>query len=193
MMGLLGLGYQFTLRCDRLDAVDAQRIRVLLAERERAPLQGLDICPRTCPSLGAQSCTYVRWFARPDRLPNAKPRSFATLRLPASLVKAVLRFRTSCHGLPVDIGRRQRVPRLQRVCQKCDGAVLGDERHLIFECQALDQLRAQYAHLFYAQTMLAFMCKEDVVSVARFIREALSILPFDAAVDAASDNSSNQP
>ena len=84
------------------------------------------------------------------------------------------------------------MPRLQRVCQKCDGAVLGDERHLIFECQALDQLRAQYAHLFQAQTMLAFMWQEDVVSVARFIREALSILTFDA-VDAASDDSSNQP
>ena len=90
MMGLLGLGYQFTLRCDRLVAVDAQRVKVLLAGREHAPLQELDICPRTCPSRGAQSCTYVRWFARPDRLPIAMPRSFAILRLPASLVKVVL-------------------------------------------------------------------------------------------------------
>ena len=80
-----------------------------------------------------------------------------------------------------------------RICQKCEGAVLGDERHLIFECQALGQLRARYAHLFHAQTMLAFMWQEDVVSVARFIREALSILTFDAAAAAASDDSSNQP
>ena len=38
-MGLLGLGCQFTLRCDRFVAVDAQRIKVLLAELILAPLQ----------------------------------------------------------------------------------------------------------------------------------------------------------
>ena len=37
------------------------------------------------------------------------------------------------------------------------------------------------------------MWQEDVVSVARFIREALSILTSDAADAAASEESSNQP
>ena len=41
--------------------------------------------------------------------------------------------------------------------------------------------------------MLAFMWQEDAVPVSRFIPEALSILTFDAADDAASDHSSNQP
>ena len=50
---------------------------------------------------------------------------------------------------------------------------------------------ARYAHLFQAQTMLAFMWLEDGVSVARFIREALSILTFDAADAAATDASAS--
>ena len=37
------------------------------------------------------------------------------------------------------------------------------------------------------------MWQEDVVSVARFICEALCLLTFNAADDAASDNSSDQP
>ena len=51
----------------------------------------------------------------------------------------------------------------------------------------------QNNHQFHAQTLLAYKWQENVVSVARFIRDALSILTFDAADDAASDDSSNQP
>ena len=75
--------------------------------------------------------------------------------------------------------------------RNCEGAVLSNERHLIFECQALGQLRARHAHLFYAQMMLAFMWHEDV-SVALSFR--LCLFDTDAAAAAASsDDSSNQP
>ena len=47
-----------------------------------------------------------------------------------------LRFRAGCHGLPVDVGRETGVPRLQRVCAKCHGPAVYDERHVVFECPA---------------------------------------------------------
>ena len=95
-------------------------------------------------------------------------------------------------SLPNDLGRRNGTPRLQRVCTKCDAGVIGDERHVVFECAALAQLRLQYAPLFAAQTMLEFMWQEDVVSVAHYLRKALLIMQSGDAEDLG-DASSNQP
>lgn len=40
-------------------------------------------------------------------------------------------------GLLINIGRRGGVPRMQRLCARCDIHDIADERYLIFECAAL--------------------------------------------------------
>ena len=106
MKGLTRLVYQVVIRCDDMDFINLPRVRQLLVERFVAPLQQLDISPRTCPSRGALLCTYVRWFQRPDNVSSCP----AQLHLPRRTVQRFLRFRSGCHGLTNDLGRRTGTP-----------------------------------------------------------------------------------
>jgi hypothetical protein len=171
LTGLRRIGYPRTIRCDTLISVDPPTVQSLLADQSNTVWQGLSISPRTCPSRGAQLCTYLRWFARPSLLP---PRVSA-LRLPIGVrrLRIFLRFRMGCHGLPVDVGRRTGVPRTQRVCPWCPLQEVGDERHLVFTCPALEHIRLRYRHLFTSRTdtMVQFLWQDDLLSVARFIAD----------------------
>lgn len=191
MHGLRLLGYQFTIRCDRLDTIDGARVQELLDEAGAAAWQALDVCPRTCPHQRSQFCTYLRWFAKPAGL----PRSGSLVQLPVSArcLRTLLRFRVGCHGLPKDLGRRSGVPRLQRVCQKCDLHEIGDEHHLVFTCTAVQHVRERYVGLFSPSivTMLDFMWQPDLVGVANFVKECFDVIYADAHVR--SDRTSHQP
>ena len=63
-------------------------------------------------------------------------------------VQTLLRFRMGCHNLPWDLGRRQGIPRLHRVCTLCAGENPGDEQHVVFECPGLQDIRDRYQGLF---------------------------------------------
>ena len=91
-------------------------------------------------------------------------------------MKGLLRFRMGCHRLPRDEGSwaRPHVPRLQRVCHLCTTGALGDERHVIYECPELQDVRAQWPHLFEGpETMKAFLWQDDLIGVARFVNMCL--------------------
>ena len=45
-----------------------------------------------------------------------------------------IRFRTTNHKLPVEIGRWSNVPLDERTCTKCSRNCLGDEFHYLLEC-----------------------------------------------------------
>ena len=65
--------------------------------------------------------------------------------------------------------------------------LIGDERHLVFECPALQSVQDRYPGLFGADTvtMQQFMRQLDIVGVAHFVMDCFNYL------DVAS--SSNQP
>ena len=89
-----------------------------------------------------------------------------------------MRFRAGCHDLPVDVGRRAGIPRLRRVCEKCHAPVVADERHLVFECTAMQVVRGKYPSLFVGpgQTMQQFMWQHNVADVVRFVRDCMRLL-----------------
>ena len=58
-----------------------------------------------------------------------------------------------CHGLPNDLGRRAGTSRRQRSCPRCAMPGVADERHLVFECPAMQPVRDQFAHLFGDDSM----------------------------------------
>ncbi len=160
---------------------------------------------RRSSSLGARAGRRLIWtiFAcRFEQVPALQPRCecgflvSACVRHPCQLLqqplsarclRILLKFRMGCHSLPNVSGRWARVPRPQRLCMRCAQQVLGDERHLVFECPALQSVRDRYPGLFGAAivTMQQFMWQLDIVGVAHFVMDCFDYL------DSAS--SSNQP
>ena len=70
---------------------------------------------------------------------------------------------------------RPQIPRLERLCQLCATGALGDERHVIFECPELQDIRAQWSHLFQGpETMQAFIWQDDLIGVAKFVNMCLN-------------------
>ena len=51
------------------------------------------------------------------------------------------------HLLPIEQDRHLRLPRHSRICRLCHTGALGDERHMLLECSALSDLRAQFSKL----------------------------------------------
>jgi hypothetical protein len=186
--GLRSLGYEFLIRCDMMEPVDLPRVLELLKDRDSQRWQNLDVCPRTCPSANAQLCTYERWFAQPQTLRRVCP----LLQLPVSAgcLRTLLRFRMGCHGLPNDVGRRRGIPRMQRSCTRCDMPGIADERHLIFECVAVQPVRDRFPTLFgeHITTMQAFMWQDDAIQVAKFVQACFATLANVSSV-----GSSHQP
>ena len=82
-----------------------------------------------------------------------------------------------CHNLPWDLGRRQGVPRLHRVCTLCAGDYLGDEQYVVFECPGLQAIRDRHLGLFgeHAGTMIQFMWQDDIRGAAVLIKECLEV------------------
>ena len=102
-------------------------------------------------------------------------RSSLDIPLSAKIVKSFLRFRSGCSGLPVDASRFLGVPRDARVRHLCASLDSCDEYHLVFDCDALADLRVRYALLFIigTLTMQESMWQKDTKSVALFVFEAL--------------------
>ena len=65
-------------------------------------------------------------------------------------------------------------------CLLCDQRALGDERHMVFECPALQGVRDKYAALFVAvdgaSTMQQFMWQQNVIGVAHFVKDCIDLL-----------------
>ena len=126
------------------------------------------MCPRTCRTEGAAECTYWRWFSRIPRQ-QVHLRIFRQLHS-ARRIGSYLRFRFGCSTLPVVMGRRDHTPRHRRHCQQCDAAVVGDERHMILKCPAVQHIRDQNPDLFWDdQSMREFVNQADQVAVMDFI------------------------
>ena len=60
---------------------------------------------------------------------------------------ALLKFRTSNHKFPVEIGRYKNIPREDRLCRNC--LELGDEYHFIFQCNKFSRARQKHIDKFY--------------------------------------------
>ena len=166
-------GYELCIRADDMDMIDVGALKQHLARQQSAAWDGLDVSPRTCPSPKSRHCTYLRWFARPS---GKSARTLLDIPVSATCMKGLLRFRMGVHRLPRDEGAwvRPHIPRLERICQLCATNTVGDERHLVFECQGLQCFREKWSHLFQGQyTMQAFLWQDDLIGVAKFINACL--------------------
>ena len=86
MYRAFGDGYQLATRVDDMHAIDITALHYFITRRRDTVWQGLDPCPRTCPSAGACLCTYAAWFARP---PHKHARSLLDLLLGFKCMKTI--------------------------------------------------------------------------------------------------------
>ncbi len=126
----------------------------------RLPTHVILVSPRTCRSQGAAICTYLRWFRRTDGQQGHRLRAGVFGHASTSKrAHELLRFRLGCHTLPSVAGRRAGIPRSERLCPLCMRGV-GDEKHLVFECSALNGIRLRFPHLFTG--LLVLLCSTNM-------------------------------
>ncbi len=78
----------------RVRNVDHLAFRKAMLARDVSVWGGLHISPRGAPSKGAKLCTYLRWFARPDRT-STEP--YYELPLPVTKLRSIFHFRVGAH------------------------------------------------------------------------------------------------
>ena len=66
------------------------------------------------------------------------------LVLPKPLKYALIRFRTSNHRLPIEVGRYHNIERKDRVCTLCSSNDIGDEYHYLVICPYFYANRLQF-------------------------------------------------
>ena len=66
------------------------------------------------------------------------------LKLNCNYRKSMARLRTSCHNLPIEIGRRFKVDKTKRYCFLCKEKQIGNEFHAMFKCKMFDDERKKY-------------------------------------------------
>ena len=95
-----GIGHRLNIRCADLDHIDISMLSLMLAQCRNAVWDGLDICPKTCPSLNAKSSTFATWFARHA---EKHARSLLDLVVSWRCTQRFLHFKMGCHRLPRDV------------------------------------------------------------------------------------------
>ena len=71
------------------------------------------------------------------------------LILSRKLRNLFVKYRTTNHHLPIEIGRWNNTPREDRKCGLCEANQIGDEFHYVLECSALSHVRKKLFSNYY--------------------------------------------
>ena len=170
-------GLKLTDATGNPQAVDKHKVADALqaaSAADRDSLAAKD--PRTAPSDGVKACTYQAWFSRPGW---AKGPQFWQLSLSSPQRRAIMRLRLGSHELPIETGRHQRppLPRHDRGCTACPAGVVGDEQHMMMECEATAGVREQFADLFVQPnlSMQQLVWHPNRIRVAAFMLQCMAV------------------
>jgi Reverse transcriptase (RNA-dependent DNA polymerase) len=144
--------------------------------------------PHQAPSKGMRACTYHNYFAEDMPEDGSEWKLASYLHhpsIPRHHSTALARFRTGCHDLRIETLKRARIPRNQRLCDRCTERVVQDEPHFIMHCPALDELRERYETVFPPNNHLInirqlFGNPDIQKSLASFIHAVNNILKPDS-------------
>jgi hypothetical protein len=70
----------------------------------------------------------------------------------------------------MQVGRFQRVPRENRICEQCCLHEVEDEEHCLLKCTHYEDIRTRYGNLFPCVSLEAFF-KKDHALIAKYIEE----------------------
>ena len=86
-------------------------------------------------------------------------------------------FRIGSHGLEVDIGRRMKITRNERLCRVCNTNVIEDEFHFLLQCPEYNDVRQQllpnnvytFPNIFKFNALMSDSNRQNIISIAKFI------------------------
>ena len=100
------------------------------------------------------------------------------------------KMRISCHLLPIDSGRYNKIPRVERLCHLCNRSEIGDEFHYLLKCNhsSLSHTRGAFLESLYSinsnfrnmssKAILLYimsMCDENIINLsASYIENILN-------------------
>ena len=102
-------------------------------------------------------------YSSPEYIPDFVRQSFSRLRLQS-------------HSLKVETGRWSRIPREQRLCDRCDAGAVQDEAHVLIACTYTEPIRQRYQNLDFATTAGLLGDGNYHRNVAEYIHEVLRCL-----------------
>ena len=65
--------------------------------------------------------------------------------------QAPCKLRCSDHKLAIEVGRRHGIPRIERICTKCNMNAVEDEYHFVLVCPFYRQLRLEILPKYYCR------------------------------------------
>ena len=106
-------------------------------------------------------------------------RTFPYIYAGTAKLQRPFRFRMGCHGLPIEQGCHLHLPRPRRVWRLCGTGQVGDGQHILLECPALSDARAEFAELSpqFSGVMARLVWAKDQAPVGRYIAACLNRMP----------------
>ena len=167
-------GLPFTYSSQNIPVIDVNTVMAGLEHQASLSWSNLSSNPRTAPTRNAKLCTWHNWF-RPFHASNP----YFLLPVSGKRMKRFLRFRLSCHSLPIETGRHHRppIPRSSRLFPHCPLSSVGDEHHLVFECPTFQPLR-QVSHPFQFPNLFnaIVLAQKDRMVVYKFVSDCLDMI-----------------
>lgn len=150
-------------------------LQLLLQKRQGVFDKHIAVSPSIATD-GVVLCSYLHYHALP-----LHSRMVLLYELPLSIkaCRVLLRFMLGVSLLPLHAGRHSpHIPRAERVCLLCTSGSLADEKHMIFDCPALQHLRTGEVfgdlHRRNSCTVVGFMRHTARFGVAGFLLRALN-------------------
>jgi hypothetical protein len=131
----------------------------------------------SCPSSGAASCTYQRWFRHGPMQEHVLGGSLHGHARSSSRAHQLLRFRLDCHSLPCVVGRRTGIPRRIRHCALCRQGVGSEKNRDIWFLSVL--LKVILAHGSSTSSGMAVQCCRLCTRVRRGMSCILSRIVYN--------------
>ena len=96
---------------------------------------------------------FLRWSCKSsnDTFRLCKWDLISIMKLDTSASPREPKMRISCHLLPIDSGRYNKIPRVERLCHLCNRSEIGDEFHYLLKCNhsSLSRIRGIFLESLY--------------------------------------------
>ncbi len=128
--------------------------------------EGQRILPRGAPSWGAKLCSFLQLLTQPGKVKRDTQGvlHYYELPLPVTMLGSVVHFRVEAHSLPFEQGGKSAN---LRQCTFGTTTTVGNERHCVFDCPYIKDLRQQ--HVLAVPGMAHFLPSFNMHSVSSIL------------------------